>query len=365
MTVIFVMAGIGAVRFGAFSRTELQLLLTPVIVLLFSRISIAGVRVPRSALVCTLVAAVCGAAVMSIGSMLQDGRLVITSLSDDLLGSDAHVTRDQMQRLVAPEDKDLLVATPRKVESESDAERFLKSDSRAGGVVWGTKRWTYVSLRSYPPQSLAEILGTAAVQASSPRLQKLAGLKIVRGIPLIGLSGVSGSGTFQFIGELAANWRDFPLSLSAEHADLPFESRIRALGGIKAPWTSPAHLALPAWMVGTYHAVQAMHGLYNEDYQAGEFGCAKRSLQRALLYLRPGDNPALEAAILNNLGVVQIMEAEMSSQPKKGRLMAIRYMRQAAVLLKSYPGTSSAVRMGESAVQDNLALLVPAGKKRR
>lgn len=364
-TVIVVVAGIGVVRLGTVSRVELQLLLTPFVMYLFSKCSILGVRVPRGVLLGSLTAVLCGAVVTVGGVWLQDGRLIITPLADGLLGSDAHVTRDQLQRLVPPQDSSLFAVSSRTIKEQEEADKFLQGHPRASGVVWGTRRWTHVSLRSPVPESIGGIVGEDGMREATPRLRTLAGLRVVRGTPLVGVSGVQGDGTHLFIGELAGLWRDFPLTLLRKDADPSFEVRARALGGIRAPWTSAAHLALPAWMVGTYHEVRVLRGVYGGAYESGEMACAKGALLRALMYLRPGDNPVLEAAIRNNLGVLFLIEAEMSVRPKSSRMLGIRYLKQASITLASLPSATSAAQETQSAVRDNLALLGLGKKKHR
>ena len=363
VTAMVGLAVMGFVRTGSFSRSDFQLMAVPVVVLLFARCAIAGVRVPRAVLLCTIGGALCGALAVSVGASFRDGRFLITSLSSDLLASDAHVTRDQMQRLIPPEEGELLVVSSRRVESVEDAARLLKGDSRAGGVIWGSKRWTQISLRNYPARSLGEVLPEIDRANISPRLQKFVDLKLSIGIPLVGLSGVKGDGTLLFVGSLAAVWRDFPTALATYGTSPLFESRVRSLGNIQAPWTSAAHRAVPAWIEGTYYGVQALRGVYSGVYEAGEFACAKLALKRALMLLRPGDNPLLEGAILNNLGVIQLVEAQSSAQPRKDREEALRWLRQASrVVTARGKGLVVGSVVQESTARQNIALIVGSQK---
>jgi hypothetical protein len=312
------------------SRTHalVQLFFFPLILFLVSRINIAGILAPRWALGFALAGALSGAVFTYTHVDLARGAFVVASLKEDRSESDGKIRRDRIRRPLGAAGLALVGTHPTVISSWGEAEDILRSNRTLGGVVWGSARWINVSLRVHEPLVMSS-LSKDSFAARYLRKHGYSDLKIAAGISGIGISNSLDPTTLMFLGSIIPLWRDFPIQLTERRDDREaFEQRVRSVAGLKAHWTSFSHRALPMWITGTYHLVNAISSKIVEQ---GELSCAVSSLEAALSQLRPSDNPELQMAVRNNLAIALLVQAEVdvsSSDSTKAALELLKGIRR-------------------------------------
>jgi hypothetical protein len=228
--------------------------------------------------------------------------------------------------------------------------------------VWGTERWINVSLRYHHPIQLSSLPSDSA-WATLHAAHRLADLKVIVSAPIIGMSDSKQLPTLQFIGGLVSVWGTFPLVLQSHEEDPDFERRLNSLASMKARWTAFSHRALPMWMAGTY---QLSRALAESEPQMGSLVCALGSFEAAHNQLRPGDNPELEIAIMNNQAIGYLAKAAFGSSPKVSRAAALALLKRAAVAAQALPHDPGRHAALYDVVWSNLSLVKKAhGKHKR
>lgn len=335
LTCSFLVVGVLTVaRFCApyvFSLPMLQLIGAPVLILLFSRLRIAGVRIPRIVIALSLLGVLLGAVLTYSHIDLRSGAFVVARFSEDNLEKETKIFRDRIRKVVGWKGLTLVGTHYGSVASEHDARSLVERNQKLGGVIWGTPRWLSVTLRQSEPLPLfdGEAARFAQDFAFPPRFK---GLKLITSVGGTGLSTSTEYPTVDFLGRLAVLWSSYVETLRAPQADNDFERLSRSLAGVKGAWTTFAHRAVPMWMTGTYHLRRA---LVDGGDQVGEVLCAIRALNAAFAQLRPGDNPELQVAILNNQALAYVVRAQQIAERQVALRQAQVLLKQAAVLASS------------------------------
>lgn len=339
--VIAAMSGlvIAALGGGAQVRSYTQLGVFLLLLIPVSRLSFGQIRVPRAVWLVAACAALSGFALRHVALGISDHAFVIGQLEEDSLQADAKILRDRMR--ASADDRSLLsIGTlSRRIPSREPAEKLIQSDASIDGVVWGSTRWLNVSLRVPASFSLADLPSTSAAR-SLLAARGIPNLKVVIGVPWVGISLARLPATGEYLGRLADVWEGFPAGLRQNDVEGTLELKLRALAALRAPWTSNAHRALPMWMTGTYHLVRAVSGA---TLETGELACAARSFAAARAQLRPGDNPELEVALSNNEAIVKLLrggtEVPMKQAKNEARaaLSVITGSPRRKLLRKSFP----------------------------
>ncbi len=111
------------------------------------------------------------------------------------------------------------------------------------------------------------------------------------------------------------------------------------------------HLAVPMWMLGTYHLGRVVRGA---EVNEQELSQAIVAFKYALSELRGGGNASLEVAVRNNYAIALLVE--FTRDPKRNKLRkAASKQLAAAVRLMAASGMNGAV------AGDNYSKLQAAG----
>ena len=350
---------IAALGGAAVVRSNVQLLLLFILIIPLSRILYGDIRIPRVLLLGALLATLTGALLRGAASTISNDTFVIAQLKQDKLQVESKILRDGMRRSVSSLPLLRVGTIDRAISTRLDAEMVLLNDNHINGVVWGTQRWVNVSLRVAPEISL-NALNPASYARDFLTRNRVANLRVIIAIPLVGMSNATSLATSDFIGRLADVWGTFPKALLAAQEqpdvdlDLDLEQKLRAMARLKAAWTSPAHRAVPMWMTGTYHLMRAVSGL---ELSRGELKCALRSFEAARAQLRPTDNPDLTIAIENNLAIATLLQAGVGLETKQARRQAQKIWRSTAAYAAKGAGKARELN-GVQAVLSNYAALI-------
>ena len=352
---------IAALGGAAVVRSNVQLLLLFILIIPLSRILYGDIRIPRVLLLGALLATLTGALLRGAASTVSNDTFVIAQLKQDKLQVESKILRDGMRRSVSSLPLLRVGTIDRAISTRLDAEMVLLNDNHINGVVWGTQRWVNVSLRVAPEISL-NALNPASYARDFLTRNRVANLRVIIAIPLVGMSNATSLATSDFIGRLADVWGTFPKALLAAQEqpdvdldlDLDLEQKLRAMARLKAAWTSPAHRAVPMWMTGTYHLMRAVSGV---ELSSGELKCALRSFEAARAQLRPTDNPDLTIAIENNLAIATVLQAGVGLETKQARRQAQKIWRSTAAYAAKGAGKARELN-GVQAVLSNYAALI-------
>ena len=350
---------IAALGGAAVVRSNVQLLVLFILIIPLSRILYGDIRIPRVLLLGALLATLTGALLRDAASTVSNDTFVIAQLKQDKLQVESKILRDGMRRSVSSLPLLRVGTIDRAISTRLDAEMVLLNDNHINGVVWGTQRWVNVSLRVAPEISL-NALNPASYARDFLTRNRVANLRVIIAIPLVGMSNATSLATSDFIGRLADVWGTFPKALLAAQEqpdvdlDLDLEQKLRAMARLKAAWTSPAHRAVPMWMTGTYHLMRAVSGV---ELSSGELKCALRSFEAARAQLRPTDNPDLTIAIENNLAIATVLQAGVGLETKQARRQAQKIWRSTAAYAAKGAGKARELN-GVQAVLSNYAALI-------
>jgi hypothetical protein len=167
--------------------------------------------------------------------------------------------------------------------------------------------------------------------------------------------------TSLFLGRLLEPLNEYGRALEASSESVDFERKIRDVAAIRSTWTSFAHRSYPMWMTGTYHLTRALR---SSDVENGDLVCALTSFRAAKAQLRPGDNPALEAAILNNEAILRLVRADMGLDAKEQKTIALEALVGAA-RLKNQPNAFTEEANVWGVIRHNLGVIRAAQKRER
>lgn len=357
LTVVVFLAIFTVIDGGPAELAVFQFIAFPLITAIFSFLSIGTTRIPRAISGFACVAALCGAVFTYTHVDLAQGAFIVAPFAGDELEADTKIARDRIRRFVGPSAVSRVGVHSYAVDSATDAEALLHDGGRLGGVVWGSKRWINISLRLRHPIQMGAVPSQGAL-TDLKAAQMLKGLNVVTSVRSIGVSDGGDLTTLQFVAGIVSVWGSFDDVLLGAVEDPDYEAKLRSIAALKTRWTSYSHRALPMWMTGTYHLTRALIGA---EASGGELACALRAFEAAHAQLRPGDNPELEIAIINNQAVAYMVKAAMGMHRKASRQMAIALLsraKRAAKLLPHDPGR-------HAALYDTVALNMSLIKKRK
>lgn len=321
--------GIAVSGGSSHARLIAQLLVLPCVLIAFSRMAIQSVRLPRIIIGVVCIAALSGAVARYRDLSLHSGAFLVARFDGDRLSTQTTIVRDRIRSVLGAGALTKVGAHERVVRSSEEAREVLKEHPKVLAVVWGGERWLNVSMRvpepvklsSFPKESLA---GQFLVE------HKISDLSLVTGVPTFGLSQSLDFNSSRFIGLLINPLNGFVNALRSAEESSQFEEEVREAAALKSTWSSFAHRSFPMWMTGTYHLTRALRSTGEEN---GDFTCALASFRAAKSNLR-GDNPALEAAILNNEAILRLVRADTVLDAREQRAMARDALLGAARLRK-------------------------------
>lgn len=313
----------------------IQLIAFPFLLFLFYRLSFCGRRIPAPVLLAALLCALCATAFSFTYLPARGGVFLVAKLADDPHEISSRLLRakisDDAAMLAEHENPAAVRRYFREIASVQEADEFLGGHRDRHALVWGGKRWLNVSLQGRGAKSLEE-LGVSGAH------EWFSGLRLVSGVPAFGLSFNPHNESAGFLAilfsALGGNRHGPALTFSQE-------LYLRDAGEMLARWTSFAHKAFPYLLVGNHHLLQALDP---DSYQPGEMRCALRAYSRALSFLRPRDNPYLQAALHNNLGIALFVRHVMEGQTKLGKFPLKQFVlaRKAAMARGRFGDSSQA-----------------------
>lgn len=334
---------------GSQARVFVQLVVLPVVLFGLSRLIINTIRLPRLIIGIAALAALSGAVVQYSDVGVSPGALVVARMEEDPLGSDTVIIRDKLRRAYGPGSTTQIVTQEKVIRSAEQARAFLNSQRNAGALVWGEDRWLNLSMRVPEPFSLASLPEGSVGQQLVAR-RKLKDVFLVTGVPWIGVSSGANPTTAEFLAGLLRPISEFSDLVRSSREDTEFDRSVRRLAALRTGWSSSAHRALPVWMSGTYQLTQA---LVAPTLEGGDLLCALASFKSARANLRSGDNPTLEAALLNNEAIAHMVFAEVSLDLKVHRAAA-RSLLLSARSLRSASGSFASCDQVWGAIESNI-----------
>lgn len=360
--VISVFGAIGIAVFGGSVQARIftQLVVLPVLLFALSKMVIDSVRLPRIIVGAACLAALTGAVIRYGDVVLIPGSLLIARFENDRLGSQGSIVRDKIRSVVGSGAVAKVGTLESVIDSPTEALTVLAAHPKILGVVWGSDRWLNVSLRVPEPYALSN-LPDGTLGALYLKAHKMRDLKLVTGVPMFGLSKSMDYETALFLGRLLEPLNEYGRALVASNDSIEFERKIREVAAIKSTWTSFAHRSFPMWMTGTYHLTRALR---SSDVENGDLVCALTSFRAAKAQLRSRDNPALEAAILNNEAILRLVRSDMGLDAKKQRTIAQEALIGAS-RLKSQPNAFTEEVHVWGVIRHNLEVVRAAQKRER
>jgi hypothetical protein len=243
------------------------------------------------------------------------GSFVVARLDGDPMLSKTHIFRDKVRSFAGKGAFSFVGSVTQSVANRKEAIEYLEQRPDLGGVLWGDEKAIVATVRptapirlsSFPPESVARIL---LHRANPPELY------LVTSVPHFSVAKTLDSGTMEFMGRMLPLVREFPMALARREEQLDFETNLRGVTAIKSTWKSLSHRAMPMFMTGTYHLVLAISG---PTISWGDLLCAELALAAAERQLGYYDNPALHAAIVNNLAIAKLARSYYVADPKPVR----------------------------------------------
>ncbi len=334
---------------GSQARILAQLVVLPVVLFGLSRLIISSVRLPKVIIGIAALAALSGAVLQYSNMGVSPGALVVARMKDDPLGSETVIIRDKLRKAYGPGGATQIVTQEKVVSSAEQAREFLMSQQNAGALVWGGERWLNLSMRVPEPFSLSRLpQGSVGQQLLNRR--KIQDVFLIVGVPWVGVSSGANSTTAEFVTGMLGPIGQFSEIVRSSREDIEFDRAVRSVAALRTRWSSNAHRALPVWMSGTYHLSQALAA---STLEGGDLLCALASFKSARANLRAGDNPTLEAALLNNQAIALMAYAEVSLDLKAHRTAA-RSLLLSARSLQNASGSFASCNQVWSAIESNI-----------
>lgn len=312
---VFAALSVAAIGGTADARGTMQLYVFPVLLVLFSKIAFGGVRLPRILLGLSCICALSGAVMRYSDIGVAPGAFVVARLEGDAMLNKTHILEDKLRSFVGKGSLSLIGSFGRSVSNATVASEVLQQQPEIGGVVWGDEKAVVVSIRPSPPLKLSSFPRPSVAHILLHRA-KPPELYLLTSVPQFSVAKTLDIGTMEFVGKMLPLVKEFPEVL-ANHTEQPsFERDLRGVAGIKSTWKSLSHRAMPMFMTGTYHLVLAISG---PKISWGDLLCAEQSLSAAERQLGYYDNPALHAAIMNNLAIAKLARSFFVADSKPAR----------------------------------------------
>jgi hypothetical protein len=284
-------------------RSTAQLAVFPLLLLVFARLSFLGAKIPRGLLLCACLLGLSGAVLQREARVLEPGTFLLARFASDSLGGETKIIRDKIRSELGSEGRVPVSDIERTLQTHQDAQKLLDAKPKVAGVVWGTARWVTLTLRQSPPQPVAGLAKTS-VGAQYLKKNRLKDLGVVTSLPSVGVSFADRPETVEFLSRLMAVWSVFAKAMFSVEDTTEIQRQIALQSGILAAWTSPEPRVFALWMLGSYYLGQ---GLVNSEFEPGMFACAQEALQQGYSKLRRGEARVLEAAIINNYVIAQLL----------------------------------------------------------
>lgn len=327
-----------------------QLLLVPLLFAFLWRLSIGGIRIPRAVFVVAAIGVMGGALIRFSYANLSHGAVLVATVSQNDLQQERRIYRDQLRRVLGGSFDRLIGVYHQRVANTHDALEAMERFPKIGGIIWGTPQQMTISLRYNPPLVFADLPASSAahrlIESGS-----LPSLQIIRSIPHVTLEHGHREVSIFFLSKLILLWKEFSADSIAPEDSAQFDRRLQTLFRVPTQGASRVHLAVPMWMLGTYHLGRVVRGA---EVNEQELSQAIVAFKYALSELRGGGNASLEVAVRNNYAIALLVE--FTRDPKRNKLRkAASKQLAAAVRLMAAGGMNGAV------AGDNYSKLQAAG----
>ena len=314
--------------------------------------------IPKSVPLFALLATLVGAFFHYFNPGLERGGFLVATITESDLREDVKIYRDRLRKSIESKGKAQIGLYAGSVTSEVNAREVLERSPSLGGIIWGNERWTTVSFQRVPPIALEEI-ARGAEPGHFLSKSNTNYFLLVRGIPSLGLSDGHSNASADFIGNIAFLWREFFFTKREGRAGEEIDAALESLASRRSFWTSRTHLAVPYWMLGTLGLSRAIE---SDPIERGYLVCATKYFKMALRQGKASDNPALRAAIHNNLAGALFLRSHLQGRGRKTRKIARRHMLN-AMRIKEVDRATRAV------IHHNIKMLMlqkkNRGKKRK
>lgn len=330
-----------------------QLVSLPLVAFLIGRLSLFRQRIPVPLLILACGLAFAGAAIRRGIQHAGKEVFLMARFDGDQLGGETMVMRDRIRTLDGVRNPALIGALERRVTSQHEAQELLASKPHLAGVMYGSERWLVVMLRQSQPQGILSV-GSSTAAAQVLREFGLRDLQIVTTLPSVSVSFVANQGSAEYLGRLASVWGDGPDALVTADEDHRIETQLTRMDAIRTFWTTPEPLVFGRWMLGTYYLSQSLRA---PTVSSGDVKCSTFTLSTAYSRLRPGEVPALEAAIINNLVVAEIVGYDGSITRRQLLGESLRHLHKAyglAAATNSVPLVMSAIESNSASIDNAL-----------
>lgn len=344
-------------------RSQAQLALLPLLLLLLSRVRLFGAQIPNALLLAACVIGLTGAVVHQQGTAFEPGTFLVTRFEGDRLGGETKIARDKIRASLGSEVRVPITDTARTVQSNKEARKILDTRANLAGVVWGSGRWATVTLRESAPISL-QALAERSVGARYLKTHQLRDLLIVTSLPSVGVSFVNHPQGIEFLSRLIAVWGSFAEAIVHTGDTSYLQQQLLLQAASLVAWTSPEPQVFSQWMLGSYYLGQAMIGT---DSEPAMFACARETLRHGYRKLRRKEAPLLEAAIINNYVIAQLFGRDGVMSFEEASIDAIKQLRTAYLLVANPRLNSSSKELPVLAavIRDNIRYLKSSYAKQK
>ncbi len=314
--IFWLINGRGPITFGSLDLSRAQYLFFPFVCLALWWGGL--LRISAATLGLAMAGYLCGFAGNFYYAGTPHNNVAIVRFQDDPLEVETHKFREALQKrfkvfsnLQAQRFPDDLT-TLKDVEAAMQKIRSGRAFSFHAGAtpvaelkaaIWGGLRRVYMVFSG-------ERVMTLAQATHLPEGMQLGRLELIASVPQVGLSFQPQQYTQEFAARTLAG--TLPSVFQAPEQPSA-EAHLLYAAGMIAGWTSFAHRAFPWWVLANRYLAE---GLSGGDLSEGSIRCAHRAFEMAKKYLRRGDNPALEAAILNNQGVLLVSLGTLKKEKK-------------------------------------------------
>ena len=262
----------------------IQLCVAPLFIWALLRLRVGNVRIPRLVILLGVTLSL-GAYIGGYSARSFLGRrIAVARFSDDPLGGNSRIFRQQLSEGLARRSKDYVFGVKKPFTSASAIRREFASGRRVDAVVWGRSDAVLVSFLTQK---------TLGLEKTTDRKTRLEQLQVVHQIPTVQVRRSSEIATIKFLIALFSGLME-GVDLAQREVDF-----LDAIGSATR-WPSQATRALPAWLLGNLYLAEATS---SDPIQRGPLDCALKYYSRGASFFKSTDNPELAAAMFNNWAV--------------------------------------------------------------
>lgn len=323
-------------------HTVAQAVIFPLVILLFARFEIGGRKIHPLVIVLGSTISVLGVAyAFTSPTHLGNNGILIARFEGDEMQNLTRIFRELVNTQTTREGNVFAHSYYESIGSYKEAREFLAEHPKLSLVTWGNRRWINIIFKDERDSQLRDFGLTSDFAA-------MGSLKIVNSVPLVGLSFQPQRDTARFVAEIALGSSVVNPRGSQQDRELALYHAL----GTAGTWTSFAHRGFAGLKLGNLLLEQAIK---NDSISRMTLNCAISAYQKGLSFLRPKDDPELNAALRNNLGVAIYIRSIFDGSIKQ-RSIGVQLIRKAVKLAK-VKNRLGILPQASSVAKDNLALV--------